>query len=82
MTDPVDHNRANSSDISVELDVEQLDLDLYRSKNLNLIDGLGARGAFGGQLISQALVVATKCVKPEFLLHVGPRSLLPQRFLR
>lgn len=72
MADPVDHNQAEPSDISIALDVEQLDLNLYRSKNLQL--PYAARGAFGGQVISQALVAATKCVKPEFLLHVSLRA--------
>ena len=77
MAAPVDHNQAEPSDIAVALDVEQLDLNLYRSRNL--YQPYGARGVFGGQVISQALVAATNCVKPEFLLHVGPRSLLPRR---
>jgi acyl-CoA thioesterase len=70
MSDPVDHNQAEPSDISVALDVEQLDLNLYRSTR-NLHQPYAARGAFGGQVISQALVAATKTVKPEFLLHVS-----------
>lgn len=73
MADPVDHNQAEPSDISIALDVEQLDLNLYRSRNLQL--PYAARGAFGGQVISQALVAATKCVKPEFLLHVSLHTL-------
>ncbi|KAH9060837.1 thioesterase II [Lactarius vividus] len=76
-SDPVDHDQVEPSDISVALDVEQLDLNLYRSRNL--FTPYEARGVFGGQVISQALVAATKCVKPEFLLHVSPPS-LPQRF--
>jgi acyl-CoA thioesterase len=51
---------AESRDISDILDVEQLDLNLYQSKDLIL--PYQARGVFGGQLISQALVAATKCV--------------------
>jgi acyl-CoA thioesterase len=78
MADPVDHNQAEPSDISIALDVEQLDLNLYRSRNLQL--PYAARGAFGGQVISQALVAATKCVKPEFLLHVSPHT-TPTAFL-
>jgi hypothetical protein len=74
----MDNNQAEPSDISVALDVEQLDLNLYRSRNLYL--PYEARGVFGGQVISQALVAATKCVKPEFLLHVSPHSLFPQVF--
>lgn len=68
MADTVDRNEAEPSDISSALDVEQLDLNLYRSRNLSL--NFDARGVFGGQVISQALVAATNCVKPEFTLHV------------
>ncbi|KAI9512335.1 thioesterase II [Russula earlei] len=64
---PLDNNQAEPSDISHALDVEQLDLNLYRSRNLSL--PFEARGVFGGQVISQALVAATRCVKPEFALH-------------
>ncbi|KAI0307547.1 thioesterase-like superfamily-domain-containing protein [Multifurca ochricompacta] len=67
MADPIDHNQAEPIEISSALDVEQLDLNLYRSRNLYL--PFQARGVFGGQVISQALVAATKCVKPEFALH-------------
>ncbi len=76
MADPLDHDQAEPSDISVALDVEQLDLNLYRSRNLYL--PYEARGVFGGQVISQSLVAATKCVKPDFLLHVRPSSYLTQ----
>jgi hypothetical protein len=68
MVDTADRNEAEPSDISSALDVEQLDLNLYRSRNLSL--NFDARGVFGGQVISQALVAATNCVKPEFTLHV------------
>jgi acyl-CoA thioesterase len=68
MADLLDHNQAEPSDISFALDVEQLDLNLYRSRNLSL--PFEARGVFGGQVISQALIAATKCVKPEFTVHV------------
>jgi len=66
--DPADRNEAEPSDISSALDVEQLDLNLYRSRNLSL--NFDAPVVFGGQVISQALVAATNCVKPEFTLHV------------
>ncbi|KAI9460222.1 thioesterase II [Lactarius psammicola] len=59
-SDPLDHDQAEPSNISVALD--------------NLFRPYEARGVFGGQVISQALVAATKCVKPEFLLHVSSRS--------
>jgi len=71
MDDPLDHNQAEPGDISSALDVEQLDLNLYRSRSLSL--PFQARGVFGGQVISQALVAATRCVKPEFTLHVRVR---------
>ena len=54
--------------IGAALDVEQLDTYLFRSKELH--KPFRARGAFGGQVISQALVSATRCVKPEYLVHV------------
>lgn len=77
MADTTDRNEAEPSDISSALDVEQLDLNLYRSRNLSL--NFDARGVFGGQVISQALVAATNCVKSEFTLHVRvpPPSLVP-----
>ena len=65
----VDHKQSESLDISSELVVEQLDTDLFRSRSLHL--PFAARGVFGGQLISQSLVAATKSVKSEFTLHVS-----------
>ncbi|KAI0651598.1 thioesterase-like superfamily-domain-containing protein [Trametes meyenii] len=53
--------------ISSALEVEQLDVNLYRSKTLYLPPW--ARGVFGGQVISQALVSANNCVDPAFSLH-------------
>ncbi|KAI0828373.1 hypothetical protein BC628DRAFT_1409414 [Trametes gibbosa] len=53
--------------ISSALEVEQLDVNLYRSKTLYL--PVHARGVFGGQVISQALVSANNCVDPMFSLH-------------
>ena len=72
MAGPLDNSQTESWDISYALDVEQLDLNLYRSRNLTL--PYQARGVFGGQVISQALLAATKCVKPEFALHVRVHS--------
>jgi acyl-CoA thioesterase len=72
MVDPLYNNQTEPRDISYTLDVEQLDLNLYRSRNLTL--PYQARGVFGGQVISQALVAATRCVKPEFTLHVRVHS--------
>ncbi|KAJ7293259.1 thioesterase-like superfamily-domain-containing protein [Mycena rebaudengoi] len=53
--------------ISTALEVERLDVDLYRSKTLWL--PARGRGVFGGQVISQALVAATNSVDPAFGLH-------------
>jgi hypothetical protein len=69
MADPLDHNQVEAKEISTLLDVEKLDVDLYRSRNL--FKPYFSRGAFGGQVISQCLVAATDSVKPEFVLHVS-----------
>lgn len=53
--------------ISANLEVEQLDVTLYRSKSLFIPEN--ARGVFGGQVISQALVSATKTVDPAYTVH-------------
>lgn len=53
--------------IDVSVEVEQLDAHLFRSKALYL--PFRARGVFGGQVISQALSSASRCVKPEYLTH-------------
>ncbi|KIY61740.1 Thioesterase/thiol ester dehydrase-isomerase [Cylindrobasidium torrendii FP15055 ss-10] len=54
--------------ISTALDVERLEVNMFRSKSLWL--PRRARGVFGGQVISQALVSATNCVDPIYALHV------------
>ncbi|KAG2023819.1 thioesterase II [Coprinopsis cinerea AmutBmut pab1-1] len=61
-TDQVEHEQ-----ISTSLEVEKIDVNLFRSKSLWL--PLRARGVFGGQVISQALVSATNCVDPSYALH-------------
>ncbi|KAF8898391.1 thioesterase-like superfamily-domain-containing protein [Infundibulicybe gibba] len=53
-------NAAEHEQISTALEVEQLE---------SLWLPLRARGVFGGQVISQALVSATNCVDPAFALH-------------
>jgi len=60
-------NQAESSRISTSLEVEQIEVNLFRS--VNLFRPVRARGVFGGQVISQAIVAATKCVDPAFGLH-------------
>ncbi|KAJ7630629.1 HotDog domain-containing protein [Roridomyces roridus] len=53
--------------IATSLELERFEVDLFRSKTLWL--PTRARGVFGGQVISQALVSATNSVDPEFGLH-------------
>ena len=67
--DLVDREQSEPLDISTALDVESLDINLFRSRSLYL--PYRARGVFGGQVISQGLVAATKSVKPDFALHVS-----------
>jgi acyl-CoA thioesterase len=64
-----DHQRSKPRDISSALDVERLGMDLFRSTSLYL--PYAARGVFGGQVISQSLVAATKSVTSELALHVS-----------
>jgi len=59
--------QAEHEQISTALEVEKLDVNLFRSKSLWL--PVRARGVFGGQVISQALVSATNCVDEAFGLH-------------
>jgi hypothetical protein len=68
MIDPRRRDRAENERIECALEVERLDVNLYRSRSLYV--PYRARGVFGGQVISQAIVSATKCVDPAFALHV------------
>ncbi|KAF8522926.1 thioesterase-like superfamily-domain-containing protein [Hysterangium stoloniferum] len=67
MSEYKDPAEAEHELISTSLEVEQLDTTLFRSKSL--WTPLRARGVFGGQVISQALVSATKSVDSEYALH-------------
>ncbi|KAI6134063.1 hypothetical protein EV401DRAFT_2053198 [Pisolithus croceorrhizus] len=60
-------DQAEHSKISTSLEVEQIDENLFRS--VNLFVPMRSRGVFGGQVISQAIISATKCVDPAFGLH-------------
>lgn len=51
------------------VDVEEIDINLYKSRQL--WTPIGARGVFGGQVVAQALRAATKTVNPEFRIHVN-----------
>ncbi|KAI8321979.1 Thioesterase/thiol ester dehydrase-isomerase, partial [Martensiomyces pterosporus] len=53
--------------ISDILELEELDVNLYRSKYLR--KPVHARGVFGGHVVGQALVSATKTVSPEYRVH-------------
>lgn len=68
-------NQAENSKISTSLEVEQIDVNLFRS--VKLFVPVRARGVFGGQVISQAIVSATKCVDPAFGLHVSNLTEFP-----
>lgn len=63
----VNNRQEEHEQISTSLEVEQLDTNLFRSKSLWL--PIRARGVYGGQVISQALVSATNCVSPDYALH-------------
>lgn len=56
-----------TSPIEATLDVEEIDVDLYRSKSL--WKPPGARGVFGGQVLGLALVAASRTVSKDFLVH-------------
>ena len=82
----MDYKLTEPTQISALLDIESLDVNLYRSKKVILpprsrgayilFDSIlpltrgSTIGVFGGLVISHAMVAATKSVKPEFHLHV------------
>lgn len=68
-------NQVEHAQISTALEVEKLEEHLFRSKSLWV--PTRARGVFGGQVISQALVSATNCIDPAFGLHVSAFAKLP-----
>lgn len=47
--------------------IVELDVDLYKSKNL--WRPTGARGVFGGQVVGQSLMAASRTVSPEYTTH-------------
>lgn len=53
--------------ITASLDLERLEKNLFRSRSLWLPSR--ARGVFGGQVISQALLSATNCVDAAYNVH-------------
>jgi len=59
--------QSEPANLSSLLDVEELDVNLFRSVDLRL--PRGTRAVFGGQVVSHAIVAATKTVDREFHLH-------------
>ena len=55
------------STMSNPIDLEMLDIDLFRSKGLWRPSG--ARAVFGGQVVGQALAASTQCAKGDKQLH-------------
>ncbi|KAJ3216868.1 Acyl-CoA thioesterase 8 [Clydaea vesicula] len=53
--------------IEQSLELETIELDLFRSKSL--WKPTGARGVFGGQIIAQSLAAATKTVESNYKIH-------------
>lgn len=54
------------------IDVQYLDTDIYMSKELWL--PVGSRGAFGGQIVGQALHAGWNTVSDELFVHVRERT--------
>ncbi|KAJ3112832.1 YEATS domain-containing protein 4 [Phlyctochytrium bullatum] len=52
------------------LELEEIDVNLYRSSATQLWRPIRARGVFGGQIIGLSLAAATKTVPEHFLVHV------------
>ncbi|KAI3631338.1 hypothetical protein MIR68_010828 [Amoeboaphelidium protococcarum] len=50
------------------LELEDIDVNLYRSKN-KLWVPIGSHGVFGGQVLGQALVAANRSVPDPFVVH-------------
>lgn len=59
--------RDGAADIAEALEVEEVDLDIYKS--LTLWKPARARGVFGGQVIAQAVAAANKTVRQGMFLH-------------
>ena len=89
----MDYKLTEPTQISALLDIESLDVNLYRSKKVILppnskgadipfnailpLTRASVIGVFGGLVVSQAMVAATKSVKLEFHLHVRHVLLIP-----
>lgn len=54
-------------DLDHPIDLEMLDVDLFRSKSL--WTPVGGRAVFGGQVCGQALAASSRCVESEKELH-------------
>lgn len=65
MTDSTSHSKPE--DLVALLDLKALDVNHFRSSDVRL--ARGQRGAYGGQVISQAIVAATNTVDRMFHVH-------------
>ncbi|GJN87920.1 hypothetical protein Rhopal_000875-T1 [Rhodotorula paludigena] len=63
MTTPADHTEPTAQSIDAAIDLEHLDRDLYRSKEL--WKPAQGRGVFGGQIIAQAAWAAVQSVRRD-----------------
>ncbi|KAI8919369.1 acyl-CoA thioesterase II [Powellomyces hirtus] len=63
---PQDEQRLTTL-IEQALELEEIDLNFFRSKTLWL--PAGARGVFGGQVVGLALSAATRTVDPKYRVH-------------
>ena len=70
MEEEVANPQVECAKVTDAIEVEKLDSNLYRSLAKHLWVPARARGVFGGQVISQALVSATNTVDSVFHLHV------------
>lgn len=50
------------------LELEELDVNMFRSRNALWVP-IGSRGVFGGQVLGQALMACTKTVPDPFVVH-------------
>ncbi|KAI8081569.1 HotDog domain-containing protein [Halteromyces radiatus] len=67
VTTPPDEFANYGEHLANAVDVQEIDVNLYMSKELWL--PLGARGAFGGQIVAQALRAAFHTVGKTFQVH-------------
>lgn len=62
-------NEAFRYDIRAGIELQELEVNLYRAEKRNLWLPASNIGVFGGQVVAQALYAATQTVSPEYLVH-------------